>query len=343
MRKNGKTAGFVCCAVAMAALGTGACLLALEAAAETTYRITDGSRVLIHTTDAREAETVLEEAGITLSELDTYVIEPEEETILVCRGKRVVVEHHGQRIETVSYGEPVWQLLERLEIDWGERDRISAPLDAQVYDGMVLKVELETYEIRGSTAVLPYETTFCLDPNMPAGEQRVLTQGRNGRLCRKELVICVNGRETGREILEETVTVQPIQGVVAVGTGQLVAAPEESSLPVIGNGLIILPTGDVLTYRNEITSLATAYCDKGKTATGTQARVGAIAVDPRYIPYGTRMFIVSVDGEYIYGIATAEDCGNKEFIHDTRIDLHFDTYDECRRFGARWCKVYFLG
>ena len=111
---------------------------------------------------------------------------------------------------------------------------------------------------------------------------------------------------------------------------------------MIGNGLIRLPTGEVLTYSNEITSLATAYCDKGLTATGTQARVGAIAVDPECIPYGTRMFIVSMDGEYIYGIATAEDCGSKAYIYDTRIDLHFDTYQECRQFGARWCKVYFL-
>ena len=110
----------------------------------------------------------------------------------------------------------------------------------------------------------------------------------------------------------------------------------------IKDGLIYLPTGEVLTYDRVMTSLATAYCDKGLTATGTQARVGAIAVDPEVIPYGTRMFIVSKDGEYIYGLATAEDCGSKKHIYDTRIDLHFDTYAECRAFGARYCRVYFL-
>ena len=105
---------------------------------------------------------------------------------------------------------------------------------------------------------------------------------------------------------------------------------------------ITLPTGEILTYDRVISSLATAYCDKGKTATGTQARVGAIAVDPKYIPYGTRMFIMSKDGEYVYGIATAEDCGSKQFIYGTRIDLHYDTRAECRQFGARMCWVYFL-
>lgn len=341
MKKNRKKWSFVCW-TALLAVGVGAGLLHKHIFAETTYHITDGSRVLIHTTVSRDTQTVLGEAGIVLAAEDTYTAAPEEGTIAVSRGKRVTVDHHGERIEAVSQGEAVWELLERLGIDWGERDRISAPLDQQVYDGMLLTVELENQEIQTYTAVLPYETTFCADPDMPAGEKRVLIQGRNGKVCCTALVTYRNGTEQSREIIREDVTVQPVPGVVAVGTGLISDQPREDAAPVIGNGLIRLPTGEVLTYSNEITSLATAYCDKGKTATGTQARVGAIAVDPRCIPYGTRMFIVTLDGEYVYGIATAEDCGSGEYIYDTRIDLHFDTYKECRQFGARWCKVYFL-
>ena len=90
---------------------------------------------------------------------------------------------------------------------------------------------------------------------------------------------------------------------------------------------------------------ATAYtsgiADVGYiTATGTKARVGAIAVDPKVIPYGTKMFIVTEDGEYVYGEATAEDCGGA--IKGNRIDLFFDTVEECYAFGARMCQVYFL-
>ena len=59
------------------------------------------------------------------------------------------------------------------------------------------------------------------------------------------------------------------------------------------------------------------------------------------IPYGTRMYIVSNDGRYVYGIATAEDCGSA--IKGNRIDLYFDTVAECDRFGIRNCQVYFLG
>lgn len=190
------------------------------------------------------------------------------------------------------------------------------------------------------TEVLQQEVIRCADPALPKGLEIILREGTPGELRCRAWVTYTNGVETGREIIDQKVSIQPVSRLVAVGIGSM--SDGDMGEPVIKDGLIYLPTGEVLTYDRVMTSLATAYCDKGLTATGTQARVGAIAVDPEVIPYGTRMFIVSKDGEYIYGLATAEDCGSKKHIYDTRIDLHFDTYAECRAFGARYCRVYFL-
>ena len=52
------------------------------------------------------------------------------------------------------------------------------------------------------------------------------------------------------------------------------------------------------------------------------------------------MYIVSDDGSYIYGYATAEDCGGA--IQGYMIDLYFDTLAECYAFGRRSCTVYIL-
>jgi len=64
-------------------------------------------------------------------------------------------------------------------------------------------------------------------------------------------------------------------------------------------------------------------------------------VDPKVIPYGTRMFIVSDDGAYVYGLSTAEDCGGA--IQNKRLDLYMPTLEEAFQFGIRSCTVYFLG
>ena len=74
---------------------------------------------------------------------------------------------------------------------------------------------------------------------------------------------------------------------------------------------------------------------------GTVVKVGSVAVDPSVIPLGTRMYIVSNDGEYVYGISTAEDIGAG--VDGARVDLYMDTTEEAIQFGWRDCIVYILG
>ena len=309
----------------------------------TDYVVREGNRTLIHTTKETDPAAILEEAGMEPGP-DGFVLEQTEEgpVIRLLQRQRITVDYYGQLLETSSTGETVEQLLERLELTVREGDLLTAEPDSPTCDRMHLRIGKVLRQEQTYTAVIPNHTLRCGDPTLPVGEEQILRQGRNGEaLCTAE-VTYINGTEESRTVLSEQMLVQPVDTIVAVGTGQLVQVEEHSSLPVIGNGRITLSTGEVLTYDRVISSLATAYCDKGKTATGTQARVGAIAVDPAYIPYGTRMFIMSKDGEYIYGIATAEDCGSKEHIYGTRIDLHYDTRYECRQFGARMCWVYVL-
>ena len=105
--------------------------------------------------------------------------------------------------------------------------------------------------------------------------------------------------------------------------------------------------GTNLRYDEAVLFEATAYtCNSyeyvgnGITFTGTQARVGAIAVDPKVIPLGTKMYIASADGEYIYGYCVAEDTGG--LIKGNLVDLYYDTHDECIQFGRRDIIIYFL-
>jgi len=309
----------------------------------TAFVIRDGDRMILHMTKTEDVEKVLEEAGVILGG-DGYALEQTENgpVIRILRQQHITIDYYGNILEAVSNGETVGSLLQRMELEIGERDLLSATEESRTFDGMKLRIARVIHQEQTYTAVMPYDTLCCGDPTLPIGTQTVLREGRNGEVLRTAEVTYINGIESNRTVLSEQVTVQPVDAVVAMGTGQQVRQILPRTLPVIGNGIITLPTGEVLTYGRVISSLATAYCDKGKTATGTQARVGAIAVDPAYIPYGTRMFIMSKDGAYIYGIATAEDCGSKQFIYGTRIDLHYDTEYECRQFGARMCWVYIL-
>ena len=181
------------------------------------------------------------------------------------------------------------------------------------------------------------------DPSLPEGVEELLFEGQPGQVLQKGLVTYENGKKTRWQVFQEEVLVEPIKQIVAVGTGE--ASEKERAYPLIGENLLLTEEGKMLEFSHQGQFKATAYTAgepgvKGTTATGTQARVGAIAVDPKVIPYGTKLFILSEDGKYVYGEATAEDCGG--LIKGNRIDLYFDTLAECNTFGVRMCQVYFL-
>ena len=63
----------------------------------------------------------------------------------------------------------------------------------------------------------------------------------------------------------------------------------------------------------------------GRTASGTQARPGTLAADPKVYPFGTVMYIPG------YGYGRVEDTGGD--IRGARIDLFFRHHSEAERWG----------
>jgi len=310
-----------------------------------TYVITDGEKTVTYTTFETDPAQVLGEAGVPLEEYDTYITEAVKggAAITISRAGQVTVHYHGQTTVVSSREETTGQLLQRLGLEITGEDVVSHGLEKMTFDGMVLTVNRIATCREVFSSVIPHETEYLEDETLPAGTEVVLTAGQDGELLRTADVTYVNGDATRRSIVAETTLRDVVTEVVAVGTGE---AETERDKPVIGDGYILLPTGEVLTYTRSDTVEATAYthtdvgCDM-TTATGTTVHWGTVAVDPSRIPYGTRMFIISNDGSYVYGIATAEDCGGD--IRGDRMDLYMPTYEQCREFGRRRCTLYFLG
>ena len=313
-------------------------LLSLTVFAKNTYYINDGDRVLVHMTYATDPAEILNEAGVELDSGDTYTTQtvPGASEITVQRRQTVTIIRDGIFTEVYTYGETVDALLIRLGIELTSQDVVSYPLRTLTYHGMTVTIgKGETVE-DNYTVQIPFETVYCQDPTLPEGEQVVLVSGVNGLMACTDLVSFVDGREVGRMQLTQTVTHQPINALVAVGTA--VEQPGES-------GLLTTHTGETVRYLRAYNFKATAYskydpgCDD-YTATGTKVRYGVVAVDPKVIPLGSQLYIVTNDGIYIYGYAVAEDTGGA--IKENRIDLYFDTVEECLRFGRRECTVYLL-
>lgn len=367
-------------------------LLSQTAFAQNTYVITDGERIVIHTSSATDPAAVLDEAGLTLGSDDTYTTQGGDgvSEITVRRNLTVKIDNCGNELIVEASAGTVKALLEQLNIVPDENSTVSVALDAPLYDGMEITVTRTVHTTETYTKAVPYETTYYEDGTLPLGTQVVVSEGRNGEMICTADVTYRNGTEINRNVTKQILSRQATPRIIAIGTAdplselnmsQFTTSDSESSYtetyipeettpevdeepaeepsvedskpaedaqieyPIIGENTITTASGEVLTYTHTMTVEATAYtktdegCDNW-TATGTLARYGAIAVDPSVIPYGTRMYIVSWDGSVVYGYATAEDCGGA--INGNRVDLYYDTYEECIQFGRRDCTIYFL-
>ena len=320
-------------------------LVAPKVFAQTTYVITDGDKVKVYTTYATDPAHVLDQAGVELGEDDIFTTQPGDNVseITVQRYQQIYINNCGNLEQYSSYGETLEELLNRVGINAYGENEVSLPLDTVTYDGMEVTVDRVVKTQLRYTEDIPYETTYCEDPTMLEGETAVVVPGVTGQLRKTADVVYVNSVETSHTVVDETVVAQPVNEIVAIGTGN--GEPVNSNAPAIGDGVIITADGQVLTYSRTAQFVATAYthtdagCDM-ITATGTTVRTGTVAVDPKVVPYGTRMFIVTNDGSYVYGLSTAEDCGGA--IKQNRLDLYFGTDAECWQFGVRNCTVYFL-
>ncbi len=78
---------------------------------------------------------------------------------------------------------------------------------------------------------------------------------------------------------------------------------------------------------SKVTVSSTGYCLKGTTSTGIPVGWGVVAVDPSFIPLGTRMFVPG------YGEGVAADAGSA--VQGAMIDLWFPTCAKALAWGRR--------
>ncbi len=83
---------------------------------------------------------------------------------------------------------------------------------------------------------------------------------------------------------------------------------------------------------------ATAYCLKGRTATGGSVRRGIVAADRRVLPLGTKIQISA--GAYS-GTYTVADTGGA--VRGNTLDIWVPSCAEANRFGRRTVMVSVLG
>ena len=243
--------------------------------------------------------------------------------------------------------------LKAAKITLGALDTVNRPLTAALEDDMVIRVQRVAYREARTKKTIDFKIEEMPTDTLYLGEGKVLREGVPGVRTVYYLEQTVDGEAQGKMKIGSAVTKEPINEVLLVGTktglipkgsvgvSGIADHPAISQLPAT----IDIPVdvaGKPVHYKKKLVGEATAYSGGGGTSTGHRVLPGRVAVDPREIPYGTKMYIVSTDGQYIYGYCEAQDTGG--FIHtsDTMVDLYMTTESACEKFGRRNVEIYIL-
>ena len=257
-------------------------------------------------------------AVFILPSLNAYAIFTDDDNFTV----NIVTDGVSETVTTS--GGTVEQVLAEADIALSENDFVTPGINAHVDQDSVITVMTSSVTHRVSVEAIPYETVTL---GTGEGDVTVLEEGQNGLKIVVYEIKTFGGVEYYRTAVSEEI-VRPAQTrTVYQGPG----------------GVLYTPDGQRLVYNEAYQMKATAYTTERQsnklTASGTIARVGAVAVDRRVIPLGSKLYITSLDGKsWIYGVAVAEDTG----VKGKWVDLFFDTYRECINFGVQQCKVYVL-
>jgi len=125
------------------------------------------------------------------------------------------------------------------------------------------------------------------------------------------------------------------------GAKAVIYSPASNVLPVELEDNILSTRDGKFSYITKFSGVCTAYSAGTTTATGTKVHIGSVAVDPKVIPLGSKLYIVAADGKsWIYGYAVAEDTGGA--VKGNIVDLYMPGYTDCINFGRRKATIYIL-
>ena len=281
-------------------------------------------------------EEFLNELQFVLDENDRISMTPESalkdgDVVVITKGIGFTLAVDGSTIFIHTTHRTLGKALSETGITLGENDIVSHKLDTPVYNDMTVTITRVTQTTEKETEVIPFTTSTVKDDTLYSDEKVVRTQGVDGSKELSYVLTYHNGELVSRDLVSEVITAEPVNQVIAEGTKPRALTHKN------------------FTYKKKFTMNATAYdpyppggSGKGITANGMKAQYGVVAVDPKVIPLGPKLYVESTDdgASWSYGYCIAADTGGA--IKGNKIDLCYNTVSECIQFGRRSANVYIL-
>ena len=299
--------------------------------------VNDGDESRVVVTVHQDPYRVLNAAGVELEEHDAISVDAESAVIDVDRAMAVEVQADGLSTLVHLTEGTVQDAINKAGVSVGAQDTVSQQLTAAVAEGMLIAVDRVAYEEYTVVETIAHGVKYRYSGVLKPGKTRTEKEGSDGERIITYRKTIVNGKATTTEKVGEKVVKQPVDTVVLKGSEYgtpISKAPFDIELDA---------KGQPVSYKKKFTGSCTAYATGTRGASGMKLGIGTVAVDPKQIPYGTKLWITSADGKFVYGYAVAADTGGFVNSGRTIADLYMGSYKEACNFGRRTLNIYVIG
>lgn len=227
-----------------------------------------------------------------------------------------------------------------------EHDMVQPALDTVINTTTYIDYTNIDYVTNTCNEAIPAKTVTVYSAEYKKGTEQYVG-GSDGVMSVTYTAKLVNGQVVEKNVNSSVVLTAAVNNKKIIGTkaSSVITSSSVNTISTLTppSPIELDANGVPVNYKKHITVQATAYTYTGNNcSTGVAPQPGYIAVNPKYIPYGTKMYIKSSDGRFIYGYAVAADTGGFINRRPTNVDLFFGSLGECTAFGRRNVEIYIL-
>ena len=259
--------------------------------------------------------------------------------ITITNGFNVPITVDGTTVNTYMLSGTVEDCLKAAGVLLGEYDYTQPSLNTPLQEGDSVRVYRVEYIDNVYEETVPYGTDYRANSLIFRFKKRqyVLREGVEGLNLVTYRERYVDGEKESALVTKVETVREPVNELVLKYAKEAIsplAAPE--GVEIVNN----VPTRYKSVIQN--TPATGYYSARGKGASGLGLFYGSVAVNPNVIPYGSKLYITSPDGEFIYGFAIATDTGTALMQGIIGVDLFYETYKESALNWKNTVNIYII-
>ncbi len=298
-------------------------------------KISDGSKEVYLKMTQGNVKGAIEASDLKLSKYDITNFDlhkPLEKNmkIVITRRFRIIVSADGESKEYIVPKGSVKNALNYIKIKLSPDDIINLDLSSNVYENMEVVINRITFDETTHNETIPYTRITESADYLNKGIEKIKTQGREGERKIKIRKKFKDGELLSSEEIENTVIREATNEIVLKGTKEKVNVTDKEK-------------SDTHNYKttSQIFGSATAYTASpgARTSTGKVPKDGeTVAVNPKIIPYGSKVLVEAVDGSFKKTFI-AQDTGGALKSGSAVVDIYMSSLKSCKTFGRKQVKV----